>query len=417
MSTVLFISEDSPIPSAIAAAFLRSMNVESIRAQAAAGREARPDENLLRILAETGLEWPEEIFSPSSITWFSYDLVVCFSNKSSSVLPPLPGNPAVLYWNVPTPVSSRRSDPAALRLLRDRICGLVHDLIEQGYLSALVQAEKNAELVMDNLHEGIIAHDMNRTIFFFNRAAERITGYSRKEILGRDCHDVFPGGFCAKSCSFCDPDYGPGLPHGPYPLVFKTSSGESRQVEMSIVQIRDNHGDPVGIVGSFRDMTRELELAARLGEIEQFSGIIGRDPAMLEIFETVRYLADSNVPVHIQGESGTGKELVAAAIHNEGNRADKRFVPVNCGALPENLLESELFGHVKGAFTGAIRDNFRKHSRPVQMTSRGKRRKKLEIKAVCQAIEETNNNRVRAAKLLGVSRATLYRFLAEHPLD
>lgn len=87
-----------------------------------------------------------------------------------------------------------------------------------------------------------------------------------------------------------------------------------------------------------------------------FAGIIGRDPKMLEIFDTIKELAEVDVPVLIQGESGTGKELVAIAIHNEGHRVHQPFIPVNCGAIPEGLLESELFGHVRGAFTGAIRD-------------------------------------------------------------
>jgi transcriptional regulator with GAF, ATPase, and Fis domain len=125
---------------------------------------------------------------------------------------------------------------------------------------------------------------------------------------------------------------------------------------MSIKTMRDGDGRSVGVLASFNDQTRELELARRLGEIEQFSGIIGRDPEMLEIYDLIRDVADSNISVLIQGESGTGKELVAAAIHREGQRGNKLFVPVNCGALPEGLLESELFGHVRGAFTGAIRD-------------------------------------------------------------
>jgi transcriptional regulator with GAF, ATPase, and Fis domain len=120
--------------------------------------------------------------------------------------------------------------------------------------------------------------------------------------------------------------------------------------------MKDPDGNVVGALMSFRDLTRERALAKRVGEIEQFSGIIGRDEKMLDVFDLITDLADSNVPVFVQGESGTGKELVAAAIHNEGPRANHLFVPVNCGALPESLLESELFGHVKGAFTGAIRD-------------------------------------------------------------
>ncbi|MGW8324843.1 MAG: sigma-54 interaction domain-containing protein, partial [Desulfobacterales bacterium] len=102
--------------------------------------------------------------------------------------------------------------------------------------------------------------------------------------------------------------------------------------------------------GTVQDITHQ-----KLDE-HRFSGIIGRDPKMKDIFEMIREITDVDIPVLIQGESGTGKELVARAIHNEGPRVHKAFVPVNCGALPEGLLESELFGHVKGSFTGAMRD-------------------------------------------------------------
>ena len=104
------------------------------------------------------------------------------------------------------------------------------------------------------------------------------------------------------------------------------------------------------------DVTELNILRRRLKTEQSFAGIVGRDAKMLELFDTLRQVAEVKAPVLIQGESGTGKELVAAAIHNEGQRAKKLFVPVNCGALPEGLLESELFGHVRGAFTGAIRD-------------------------------------------------------------
>ena len=110
------------------------------------------------------------------------------------------------------------------------------------------------------------------------------------------------------------------------------------------------------MVFSFVDITEVTRLRRRLKTEQSFAGIVGRDTKMLELFDTIRQVADVNIPVLIQGESGTGKELVAAAIHNECPSADKLFVPVNCGALPEGVLESELFGHVKGAFTGAIHD-------------------------------------------------------------
>ncbi|NQT53444.1 sigma 54-interacting transcriptional regulator [bacterium] len=104
------------------------------------------------------------------------------------------------------------------------------------------------------------------------------------------------------------------------------------------------------------DITEMSHLRRRLRTEQSFAGIVGRDPKMLDVFDTIGELAEVSAPVLILGESGTGKELVAAAIHNEGPRSSKLFVPVNCSALPESLLESELFGHMRGAFTGAIRD-------------------------------------------------------------
>lgn len=114
--------------------------------------------------------------------------------------------------------------------------------------------------------------------------------------------------------------------------------------------IYDANEKPLRSLGTVQDIT---ELKQKK---DSFSGIIGRDPQMIDIFEMIKEISEVSIPVLIQGESGTGKELVARAVHNEGPRAHKAFVPVNCGALPEGLLESELFGHVKGSFTGALRD-------------------------------------------------------------
>ncbi len=117
----------------------------------------------------------------------------------------------------------------------------------------------------------------------------------------------------------------------------------------------DHEGKRLAVI-ILEDMTELNTLRRRLKTDQSFAGIIGRDVKMQELFDTIREVAEIDVPVLIQGESGTGKEMVAAAIHNEGLRANKSFVPVNCGALPEGLLASELFGHVKGSFTGALRD-------------------------------------------------------------
>jgi PAS domain S-box-containing protein len=222
-------------------------------------------------------------------------------------------------------------------------------------LEDILADKMNLERILDSLMEGIIAHDKERRILFFNRAAEKITGYDRAEVLGRDCHEAFGAPFCGGRCSFC------GEPPNSwtnvdYPLNLVTKEGSSRRIEMSVTGMTDETGCFSGVLAAFRDVTDLIGLQIRLGQITSFAGIIGQDHKMLQIFEQIRDLATNDYPVYLTGETGTGKEMVAAAIHNESRRGGGPFVPINCGALPEGVLESELFGHVKGAFSGAIRD-------------------------------------------------------------
>jgi PAS domain S-box-containing protein len=222
-------------------------------------------------------------------------------------------------------------------------------------LQKILADKENLERILDNLMEGIIAHDTKRRIQFFNRAAERITGYPREEVLGRDCHAVFGAPFCGDRCSFCEgpPDAWQDLE---YPLNIVAKNGETRRIEMRVTGVKDKSGMFAGVIAAIRDVTDVLDLRIELGRLTGFAGIIGQDHKMLQIFKQIRDLAATDYPIHIMGETGTGKELVATAIHNEGRRRGKPFVPINCGALPEGVLESELFGHVRGAFTGALRD-------------------------------------------------------------
>ncbi len=215
--------------------------------------------------------------------------------------------------------------------------------------------QANLERILDNLKEGIIAHDMQRRIFFFNTEAERITGYNRSDVLGRDCHQAFGTPFCGDKCSFCEPRSRP-TPNCEYATNIFRSTGEARRIEMSVTLMTGDDDRPIGILACFRDVTDLLALQIQARKLTSFGNIVGQDIKMLQVFQQISEVAAYDYPVHICGETGTGKELVATAIHHESHRAGAPFVPVNCGALPETLIESELFGHVKGAFSGAIRD-------------------------------------------------------------
>ncbi len=225
----------------------------------------------------------------------------------------------------------------------------------QKEFSDILTERENLKRIIDSLQEGVIAHDKKRRIIFFNRAAEEITGFDRSEVIGRDCHEVFGTPFCGGKCSFAH-----GAPNQwedkEYPLTILTKSGQSKRVEMRLTGMHDPSGVFYGVLAIFRDITDLLTLKILTGKLKGFAGIIGRNPKMLEVYRQIRDVASNDYPVHIYGETGTGKELVATAIHNESRRGGGPFVPVNCGALPEGILESELFGHVKGAFSGAVRD-------------------------------------------------------------
>lgn len=219
----------------------------------------------------------------------------------------------------------------------------------------LLSNKKNLERILDNLQEGIIAHDVKRRIFFFNQEAEKITGFSREEVLGKDCHEAFGAPFCGEHCSFCNDRPLPGNKKE-YTVNTPTKNGNPRRVEVSVTSMRDETGRVLGVLSSFRDITDLFCLRIKAEQLTSYGNIIAQDAKMLQVFKQIKDVADYDYPVHLSGETGTGKELVASAIHNESRRGGAPFVPINCGALPEGLLESELFGHVKGAFSGAIRD-------------------------------------------------------------
>jgi thioredoxin type arsenate reductase len=358
---LLFVCTHNACRSQMAEGFARSHGKADVEVYSAGTVATHVHPVAQRVMAEAGVDIASQTSKTiESLPDVPFDLVITLCSSAAEACPLLPGYPVDVHWNLPDPSAATGGEDAVLaafRESRDTIRRLVDDLFDRGYLTALARAGSRESAVLDHISDGVMAHDRNRRIFLFNRAAERITGYRAAEVLNRDCHAVFPGGFCGGKCRF-DPKAPADLDVrvDGEEVEIAAKDGERRIVERSIRRLRDDgHGNPA-VLTSFRDVTRERRLARRVGETHRLAGLIGRDPKMLEIFDLIREVADSTVPVLIQGESGTGKELVAAAIHSESPRANRLFVPVNCGALPESLLESELFGHVKGAFTGAVRD-------------------------------------------------------------
>lgn len=357
MTSLLFFSSDM-LCAALAAAIAYRRVSPDVKVSAGCSGNPVLNPEILRLIRQKGLKIPPDIFSRNEVEARVFDIVIYVGRPATP--PQLSGNPIIVQWDLQVHSDGSEDCCSALFPLLNEF---VNHMLDQGYFSALLQARSNLFLILDNLREGIMAHDLNRHIFYFNKAAEEITGYKREEVLGGDCHEVFPNKFCGKSCGFCSGMT--AIPTAPYSydISVQVRDGTQRRLGMSVVPIfafdkedLTSNKSVLGVLATFVDNTREFELSSRLGELKEFAGIVGNSPVMLELYETIRDVANSDIPVLIQGESGTGKELVAAAIHNESHRSQRLFVPVNCAALPDSLLESELFGHVKGAFTGAIRD-------------------------------------------------------------
>jgi PAS domain S-box-containing protein len=215
--------------------------------------------------------------------------------------------------------------------------------------------EHPSETILDSITDGVFTVDSDWRITFFNRAAERITGVPRDAAVGRRCCDVFRASICETACALRQ-TLDSGQPVVNKIVYIVNSSGARVPISISTAVLRDAEGRMAGGVETFRDLTQVEALRKALDARVTCADLVGRSPAMRSVFEMVRVVAAHDVTVLIEGESGTGKELVARAIHELSPRRRKRFVAVSCGALPDTLLESELFGYRAGAFTDARRD-------------------------------------------------------------
>ncbi|MFO7496236.1 MAG: sigma 54-interacting transcriptional regulator [Desulfobacterales bacterium] len=221
-----------------------------------------------------------------------------------------------------------------------------------------------ADLMIDAMAEGVFTLDEAGLIALWNPAMERITGYRAEEVIGRSCRVLNFNRCLRKECPNGMADCGI-FEYGKVDAkecALRHREGHDVPVVKNARVVRDPSGRLLGVVETVTDLTRlksvERQMAdarRRLGERHRFANLIGKSAAMQTVFDAVQQAAASDATVLVSGESGTGKELVAGAIHHHGLRAERPFVTVNCSALSESLLESELFGHVAGAFTGASR--------------------------------------------------------------
>ena len=210
------------------------------------------------------------------------------------------------------------------------------------------------EIILNSIADGVFTVDPEWRITFFNRAAEKITGVSASEAIGRPCCEVFRASICESTCAlkFTMETKKPVIDK---PVVILRADGKEIPISVSTALLQDKSGRIIGGVETFRDLSLVETLRKEIDRQYRFQDIISKSPAMRGLFSILPEVAQSESTVLIQGESGTGKELLSRAVHSLSPRAQGPFVAVNCGALPDTLLESELFGHVAGAFTDAKR--------------------------------------------------------------
>jgi PAS domain S-box-containing protein len=210
-------------------------------------------------------------------------------------------------------------------------------------------------IILASIADGVFTVDRNWQITSFNRAAEKITGWESDEAIGRSCSEIFQSDYCGENCPIAMSLYS-GQPVASHVITITNKEGRKIPVSVSASPLADNEGNIIGGVETFRDLSEVYIARRQLRKRSTFGDVISKNVAMQRIFEILPEIARSDSNVLILGESGTGKELIARATHSYSNRRKCPFVTVNCGALPDTLLESELFGYKAGAFTDAKHD-------------------------------------------------------------
>ncbi|MBN1481343.1 PAS domain-containing protein [candidate division KSB1 bacterium] len=217
------------------------------------------------------------------------------------------------------------------------------------------QIDKFTDIILDSITDGVFTVDQEWRITSFNKAAEEITGILREEAIGARCSDVFRASLCESGCVLRE-TMRTGRPVMGRALYIVNADGDKVTLSVSTALLKDKDGEVIGGVETFRDLRAVEALRKTLTQQYSFSDIISKDASMQKLFAILPRIAQSDSTVLVQGESGTGKELFARVIHQLSPRHKRKMVAVNCSALPDTLLESELFGYKAGAFTDAKKD-------------------------------------------------------------
>ena len=218
-----------------------------------------------------------------------------------------------------------------------------------------ISCELLNQIILDNITDGVFTIDHEFNITSFNKSGCRITGYSCDEVIGKKCYDIFKSSICEGQCAVKQAiQTGRNTVNKTVYIINKF--GYRIPVSISTAPLKDHSGQILGGVETFRDLSAEDELRKVITKKYSYHDIISKNVHMWRLFEILPQISKCDSTVLLEGESGTGKELFARVIHRLSPRVNKNFIAVNCGALPDTLLESELFGYKSGAFTDAKRD-------------------------------------------------------------
>lgn len=253
-----------------------------------------------------------------------------------------------------TPITNENNVVSAVFVFRDtkEMLLLAEELEEKTH--ELINQKNRLDAIFNSNIEGTFTIDNDWNITSFNTSAQKITGYKKSEALGKKCWDIFNSPICRNGCHMEDTiKYGKRMIGNE--LEIQNKDGRKIPIKVNSAILLDNKNKNIGAVETFLDISEIKNLSAHLNDVFKYENIVGRNKEIKQIISVLESVSQTDTSVLITGESGTGKELAARAIHLNSSRRTNPFMAVNCSAFAESLIESELFGHEKGAFTGAVK--------------------------------------------------------------